>query len=343
MGSRGQRVWQEVTKTSACCFAPAGSWGLGSPHKVPESLLSRLLAGGPSCPEGRGVPFSRGTGRGWSQEASEGTCWAATGKMVLLPWPEGFVPRGGHSGLACSARTPRSLSASQGSCVLCPSVPVLQMGMQQMCQKGQLPHPRVPSAPVTAQVWAQRPWYLISNPVDCKSKWKTTMGTGRTVQMVLGASPLLSARAVARGPGAGADSGRAGLPATGSWAEGLTLQVNLLTWWLWMAAGETGSTEELRRSLRHLGGRGAAEWARGERRAMSPAQLHPPPWGSMSLVGETVLGSPTPRTGAAAGHRIWPVQGGLHQRKAPASCLGTEMWSGSRPRALGQGTGSLVC
>lgn len=39
--------------------------------------------------------------------------------------------------------------------------------------------------------------------------------------------------------------GVAVLQATGSWAEALALQVNLLTWWLWLAAGGRGLTEEI--------------------------------------------------------------------------------------------------
>ncbi|KAF6298893.1 hypothetical protein mRhiFer1_008935 [Rhinolophus ferrumequinum] len=83
--------------------------------------------------------------------------------------------------------------------------------------------------------------------------------------------------------------GVAVLLATGSWAEGLALQVNLLTWWLWLAVGEGVPRGALRSSLKsghkgcnHLEGRaeGAAGWAHGESRATSPAQLHQPPWGA---------------------------------------------------------------
>lgn len=55
--------------------------------------------------------------------------------------------------------------------------------------------------------------------------------------------PLLSPRKVARRPAC--QLGVAVLKATGSWAEGLALQVNLLTWWLWLATGGRGPSEEL--------------------------------------------------------------------------------------------------
>lgn len=209
MGSRGQRVWQEVTKTSACCFAPAGSWGLGSPHKVPESLLSRLLAGGPSCPEGRGVPFSRGTGRGWSQEASEGTCWAATGKMVLLPWPEGFVPRGGHSGLACSARTPRSLRFARflRALPLCPSPP---NGCATDVPEGATSTPRAPPAPGLRKrgrsghgIWSAT---LRTADLSGRQPWAQAARFRWSLE-----HPPALGQSGGQGPGAGADSGRAGL------------------------------------------------------------------------------------------------------------------------------------
>lgn len=54
--------------------------------------------------------------------------------------------------------------------------------------------------------------------------------------------PLISPREVARRP---ASWVWLFCRATGSWAEALALQVNLLTWWLWLAAGGRGLTEEI--------------------------------------------------------------------------------------------------
>lgn len=68
-------------------------------------------------------------------------------------------------------------------------------------------------------------------------------------KVILGAPTALTWRG---GGAAGQAPGRlhcqlgvAVLLATGSWAEGLALQVNLLTWWLWLAVGARGSLEEL--------------------------------------------------------------------------------------------------
>lgn len=59
VGSRGQHVWQKVKKTSACCFTPCQ---LLRPGLTTQSALSLFFQGswqgGPSCPEGHGVPFS---------------------------------------------------------------------------------------------------------------------------------------------------------------------------------------------------------------------------------------------------------------------------------------------
>ena len=99
--------------------------------------------------------------------------------------------------------------------------------------------------------------------------------------------------------GLGAGSGQDRLPALGSWAEGLALQVNLLTWWPWLAAGGEGVHEELRSSLSQGMGLpspwGEGSWAQGDRRATSPAPLpHTSPDPGAWLWLEAASGLPNP-------------------------------------------------
>ena len=95
-----------------------------------RSLLSRLLAGRPRQPRGSWCPLQlRQGGRavaGRHLKACAGQRLArrgcSPGVKSVCPAARGCGHRvGGHPGLACSARTPRSvglLSTSQGSCAL---------------------------------------------------------------------------------------------------------------------------------------------------------------------------------------------------------------------------------
>lgn len=81
--------------------------------------------------------------------------------------------------------------------------------------------------------------------------------------------------------------------ATGSWAEGLALQVNLLTWWLWLAAGGVGPPRSSEKPLEpgcgdcdHLKGEMGGRMGSWREQATPPAHLHQPPWG----LGEHVFG-----------------------------------------------------
>lgn len=162
----------------------------------------------------------------------------------------------------------------------------------------------------------------------------------RLSKVILGAPTALSWRG---GGAAGQAPGRlhcqlgvAVLLATGSWAEGLALQVNLLTWWLWLAVGGGGpsrSSEKLSESgdkgCNHLEGRaeGAAGWAHGESRATSPAQLHQPPLGGHIFGGGNCPGLP-PTTPCRASR--WPMGPGtlprLGQSREASSTEGTITW-----------------
>ena len=93
--------------------------------------------------------------------------------------------------------------------------------------------------------------------------------------------------------------------ARGSWAEGLALQVNLLTWWSWRAAGERGSmgsSEKLPepgRGVAILGEEGAPGPREG--RATSP---QPPPTPEVWFGWKQHPGSPSPPlAGPVASHR----------------------------------------
>lgn len=157
------------------------------------------------------------------------------------------------------------------------------------------------------------------------------MGTGCTVNMVLGAPPALGQRGGQEAWGPEQTLGRWGCQPLAPGLR-LILQVNLLTWWLWMAAGETGSTEELRSSLRHLVDEEQQNGLR-ERAGLHP-QLNSTnlPGGACLWLGK-LSWAPPPHvqgqelvTGSRRADSIWPIQGGLHQLKAPSSCLGGEMW-----------------
>lgn len=84
----------------------------------------------------------------------------------------------------------------------------------------------------------------MSNPANCKNKYRQSWAQAVWLSEMV---PRCRSGERARRPRG--SSGQGGLGSPGHWpgAEGLALQVNLLTWWHWLAAraGGQGSAKEL--------------------------------------------------------------------------------------------------
>lgn len=235
-------------------------------------------------------------------------------------------------GLQCQDPTLFCPSTSPNSCVLRPPSPtprspnVYETGVG----GGKAPHARLLPQPLQLRFLTGTPDKSVDTAdtisdlakISVRQSWAQAAWLSK---VILGA-PHCSLLERGRGR-LHCQLGVAVLLATGSWAEGLALQVNLLTWWLWLAVGGRGpsrSSEKLPESghkgCNHFKGRaeGAAGWAHGESRATSPAQLHQPPWGAHLWWGKLSWASPHhPLQGQplANGSRYtnstWPVQGGF--------------------------------
>lgn len=151
-------------------------------------------------------------------------------------------------GLQCQDPTLFCPSTSPNSCVLRPSSPSPRSpnGYETGVGGGKTPSASLLPQPLQLH-------FLISTPeksvdtadiisdlakISVRQSWAQAAWLSK---VILGAPTALSWRG---GGAAGQALGRlhcqlgvAVLLATGSWAEGLALQVNLLTWWLWLAVG----------------------------------------------------------------------------------------------------------